>query len=416
MSNKLASLIGEQEVLGTTNEGRAWCEKALHPASSVEVKTGVPDFQTMPTMTQTFSFAYTLSAPGAANWEAEVLLHSNPWILGMGRCYDGVAATTFTPFYNTMLGASTTYGAAIRQYIYENIEAYRLVAAYMTIELDATSTTNSGTVSASQYILEPCLGTYDSASGPYVNVPAHVWKDVPKSYTTLVQMPGALVGKAEDGVYIPLRLDKNFPWRKTNERRFHINSAAAATYFAYNGQVCAIPAPAAADFPFGIDSTNSTPTWYHEFSNASPFVGHASFRNLNPAASLRVSVRHIYELMVPPSVNYASFLRAPCLPDPIALQMYSTIASRLKLAYPADYNHFGDILKEVWRIARTVLPVLFPITGPIMSGIDTTVSAARDIAASVKRGQPQAASSNAVQARRIRPKPKPSKLRIPKKK
>jgi hypothetical protein len=355
--------------LGDTDSGSAWAMKALNPAAPLALQ-GIPDSSCLARVVKHFERTITVSfAAAAANWNLDVLLHPNPWTPACTLTYDGATAT-FAQVINTQLGASDD---AIRTFLYEQTEAYRVCYASMTAIMDATSITNSGLVAATQYMMVPLTGSCEGKTFAIDGVARtfEVWPDPPRNYDQLIQMPGTYVGEAKEGCYLPLRIDPELKWVHSNDERLHINvdDAIAKGWTGHNlsGSTLPVAAGHTTSWPFGIYSCDATPTAVFEYPNSQRTVGHMAMRNLNPAASIRITYRMGFEFLVAPGTTYSPDLRVPPPYDQVALEAYKAVASQLKLAYPASYNDWQKIVKTISDIASTVLPFL--PGGQLLSGI-----------------------------------------------
>lgn len=354
--------------LGSTSDGANWCMKALNPAAPEPV-VGLPDQENAARVCKHYERTVTIAAPAAAAWACDILLHANPWIPSAYLTNDGVV-TACVPVMNTQLGATS---ALIREFLHANTEAYRIIYGSMTVVLDATTLTNSGLAAASQYIYVPKKITIDTnAVNPLLRMSYHAWPDDIKSYDTLVQVPGTYTGVARDGAYLPLRLNPEEPWVRTQDYVGHLNyqDTVVVGANAYNWASGALPAASPATyFPFGMLSTTTGATVFED-PNQQSMVGHIAFRNLNPAATLRVTYRLGVEFLVTPGTVFASDIHLPPVYDPTAMDLYKKASMKLKLAYPAEYNDWQLIVKTIADVARTLLPMV-PVVGPALAGAVT---------------------------------------------
>jgi hypothetical protein len=350
--------------LGTTETGSAWTMKALNPATPLNV-VGIPDSSCLSRVVKHFERTVTVSFPAAAaNWSLDMMLHSNPWTPAAYLTFDGVTAT-HTPVHNTQIGVTD---AAIRQFLYDQTESYRVCYASMTAIMDATSITNSGMVAATQYAYLPMdASAYYLPGGitTYATRLYDIWPDPPRAYDQLIQMPGTYVGEAKDGVYIPLRIDPELRWVNSNDVRLHVNvdDAIAGGWHTYSTAGHALPVTGAStrSWPFGMISSTDTagaliPSL--QFRNSQRTSAHVAFRNLNAGATIRFTYRMGFEFLVSPGTTYSPDLHVPPPYDPTALEAYKAVATQLKLAYPASYNDWQKIVRTISDIASTVLPWL----------------------------------------------------------
>lgn len=342
--------------LGNTDTGSAWCMKALNPSSPIAI-SGIPDSASVPRVVKHFERTVTVSFPtAAANWNLDALLHPNPWVPAAYLSADGTNSY-FTPVYNLQLG---TTEPAVREFLYENTEAYRVCYGSMTAIMDATSLTNSGMVAASQYALTPIDACPSMTSGSMalgITRGFQVWPDAPKDYDQLIQMPGTYVGEAKDGAYLPMRIDPEIKWTNTNDMKLHMNTGDAVTlhWNGYDYASTAIATTRQSDWPFALPSTSATtPFKVLAFPNSQRTVAHLAMRNINPATTIRITYRLGFEFLCTPGTNYSPDLHIPPLYDPLALEAYKAVAVQLKLAYPAAYNDWQKIVRTISDIASTV--------------------------------------------------------------
>lgn len=387
--NKMSQLVNSvTPSLGSTPEGRAWCMKALNPAAPLNV-LGIPDGDVSPRVVQNYERILTIDMPLAANnWSCDILLHGNPLNVGAYRVDDGVTPSIL-PITNPQLGAGDT---AQFQYLWNNVEAYRLVSCSVTAVLDATSTTDSGSVAATQFAIVPKLLSLSDSNVYNQNlclVPAvECWPDTLKPYDDLVQMPGAYTGKAKEGVYIPLRLDLKDEWKHPNEARYAINTSQTHlwNFNLWNSVPSAMTPVTEVSWPYGVRGTYANSGGLQPFRympKAQDTSAQMSFRNLNPSATLKCTVRTTIEYKVTPGSQMTPNLTLSPPYDPSAIAMYKLVANSLKLAYPADYNDWQKIVKTIADIARVItktIPVLSPLTPAIdlgEKGIQALIKARR---------------------------------------
>lgn len=364
----LTNLIEAKDIkLGNTQPGAAWCMKALNPAhpSSIE---GIPDASSLPRVVKHFERTVTLTVGSSqgltpVTWDTDVIMHPNPWCIAawqvLTRFGDGTTLAQNGPILNTQLGA---LDSDIQDYLFQNVEAYRVCYASMTAVQDATSLTNSGLVAATQYVWTPTQASaYHGVSGRLCAKPFDVWADAPKPYDQMIQVPGAYVGVAKEGVYVPLRIDCEHEWKYTNNRNRHINTndAVAAAWNVWDTVESLVPASSAAGWPFGMPSALSGDGYKRlTFPNSQRTIGHFSMRNLDAKAAIRVTYRICFEFLVTPGTPFSPDMHVPPPYDPLALEAYKAISTKLNMAYPAAFNDWQKILRTISSVAQTVVPML----------------------------------------------------------
>jgi hypothetical protein len=356
--------------------------KTLNPAAPLTI-AGVPDAELASRVIKHYERTVTIQfAAAAANWNADIMLYANPWTPSAFLTDDGVAPTV-TQVLNTQLGATSEL---VRQFIFENTEAYRVIYGSMTAIMDATSLTNSGLVAATQYTMVPKQLYLDTTVANRLRISNRCWPDPPRNYDQLIQMPGTYIGQAKDGVYLPLRLDIEEPWVRTNDYYAHYSTddtiiLGADAYNFYSGAQAAVATPAS--FPFGLSGTSQAATVF-EYPNSQPNIGHISFRNITPTAALRITYRIGVEFLVPPGTLFASDIQLPPSYDPTSIEMYKRVSTKLKLAYSADYNDWQKIVGAIKAAAHTILPMI-PAGNMLTGLIDPAAAAALKLGAFVKK-------------------------------
>lgn len=368
MVRKISQSKGAKTMLASTAAGRDWVMKALNPACPEDI-VGIPDGKATSRVIMKFTQDVIVGPPNALAWTADIMLHSNPWVLAAIKTTD-IGAVAYAPILNYEFGANEP---AIRQNMYENFEAYRLAYASVTVDLDATDLYNSGTLAAAQYIYEPVPGSIDdslsAADNTFNNRFSNAWVDQPRPYASLLQIPGCMTGLAKEGCYMPLKLDLANSWRKTNDLRVSFNTFDSVGLLTYNTARHFFNAhgakPTEPSWPFGRTGTDSA-AYGLEFRNCQDTIGHISLQNLDPHATLRMKYIYGFEFMVAPNTNYAMLLKTPPKLDQQAMIAYEIISRELAQAYPKVYNDFAKIVKIIGDIASTILPAIFPGSGVIV--------------------------------------------------
>lgn len=365
----MGQLVKAQGIsLGDTPAGSAWCMKALNPASG-SPHVGRPDGSSLPVIPMHFEQSILVAAPAAAVWTLDYVMSSNPHTFGCVYRSDGVA-TGWTSVLNLQLGASS---ALIKQALYEQVEQYRLSYASVSAELVATSTTDSGTINAAQYIYEPVTVSYDTtAAAPAAQFVRlfDLWQDTPKSFASLVQCPGVFTGEAREGCYMPMKMDDNTKWRRTNDLRGHLVNVDYAGTMTHAHTYVAAGAGAGPYWPFGFTGWTDA-SKYMAFRNCQRTTAHLAIQGLAPTATVKLTIRYGFEFAVPPNTNYSMMATLPPVFDERALVGYQMIARRMKDAYPLAFNDWQKIVKTIGDIARTVLPSIAPALTPLIRPIET---------------------------------------------
>lgn len=110
-TNKLREVIAARQIpLGTTEQGKDWCLKALHPADPLTVANGIPDMSSVPSVFQNFSCSYTVMNPlpgSPGNWDFGVFYYAHPYLIGALRTVDSAGAVVWSPIVNPHIPGET---------------------------------------------------------------------------------------------------------------------------------------------------------------------------------------------------------------------------------------------------------------------------------------------------------------------
>lgn len=365
-----AYLEAKTSQFGSTDTGRDWCIKALHPADPLTEVRGVPDYQAEPTTLLNWQtqFKITPNAAATGTWSADICLMSDPSTFAWYSATDSVG-TTVANCLNTQLGATLTDAAAA---LYANAKRWRCAYMSATIYLDAPALSNQGMVTAAQYPVVPAysftpsiaVGAAPSGRCAMMKVVKFSGNDVP-SYDKLRVMPNAYFGEAKDGVYMPLKLEPNHVKYRGNADRW-----GDGIGFSYTGS--GVSWPVAAGVPpspgWPYSSGYETPVYWNTTTSTidgsqipgfgNDNVGGICFQNLSVNAGLTVVIRYGCEVMCNPGSIWAPYLRLAPPSDEKALSTYYAIARELKDAYPADFNDWEKLWGTIKRAASAVSPFL----------------------------------------------------------
>lgn len=366
-------ITGFGQELGSTEAGRAFCIKALHPSDPTTDVEGVPDQTSACTTMVNFQQTFVLNTPGAAadTWDGQLYCVPDPTMPMASYTQDSTgvhSASAMQP--NTTLGA--TLADAIRSWA-TSFERWRLTYYGVTVYLDAPATANQGSVVACQY---PMQALISSASGTPTQagmaVPTHLTVrfatgDTP-TYETVMQMPNSYSGQFKDGIYLPLKLDSNHAaWHNQNDLVFDGTGFATV-----NAENLMMPLDAGATavgglYPgtLGMNYVTLTDLFdggIHYMPTISN-LGAICFQGISGAANVRVVVRMGYEAMAQPGTAYTSFIKVSPAFDPAAITAYFMISRQLKDAYPAEYNDLGKLWDVIKRAASMISPFLGVLPG-----------------------------------------------------
>lgn len=97
-------------------------------------------------------------------------------------------------------------------------------------------------------------------------------------------------------------------------------------------------------------------------------MSEAIFADLDPGASLVVTVRVGFEVTTSPVSSYIGQLGTPLMNDEVAHRSYQAIAREMLAAYPADYNLFGALFNVIKGIGQKILPSIPNAIGSLLKG------------------------------------------------
>lgn len=162
MSQKLSELIASHNLpLGTTEDGKMYALKALHPADPVAESHGIPTGESQPIVVQNYQMTASLSPPGADEakngWDCTIVFLPHPVVFGYAvKSYMDGTSSSITYFINSQLlgtDIAVDYNVLTRRFTSYG-EAYRLAYWGMTGNFDAPALSNQGVLVAAQYPLE----------------------------------------------------------------------------------------------------------------------------------------------------------------------------------------------------------------------------------------------------------------------
>lgn len=384
--NKLQEVINQKfSKLGDTEVGANWCLSALHPSSGPHELRGIPDADAFPSCCMDYETVVSIPCPSGAT--------------GTWKCVMNLLAHPVQPvsFLTSASSGQTGYGGIVNPTLVTGLNdpytdmtvafarlcnSYRMLYCGVTVDLDASALFDAGSIVAAQMPLE-----YQMFNGAVAHVSgdttyAHI---LYANYTAnfpdqaISQMPGAYMGLAKDGVYMPLKFDPLAPWvTSVNGNMVAVANPAVAvspSNASMRGFKTPIVTPTAGTtFPFygsafyGSVNGPFIGAWTYTTDLtlngdiAVPFqqtnMGHIVAYNMNTAASLTVKVRWGVEMRVEPTSILAPALRPSAMHDSLALMAYSDLAGSLPWAYPSEYNSSGkllDVIKRAWNNIRPTL-------------------------------------------------------------
>lgn len=384
-----------------TEEGAKWMLKALHPAEPSIAGIAMPDGTSYDTVPIELSYTSTIgpatlgTIPSA--WGADITLMPHP-----------ICPVTIIP-----TGGASPLAASIDMRVpmfsgvnFDNdftvlgniAEAWRLCALSVTCHLDATATTDSGTVAAAQQVSKPnlcCFGggaTLGHTHVPYVAY--NTASDYP-DYDQLMQLPRSYQANVRQGFYMPLKLTQTSQHWYSQRELMGLVHLGNMTYAGVSNGTWTLGTATTPAYPY----YNLSPmkcSGGDQIGGTTPAMmgdnwGHASVIGLNPASSLVFKVKMVLELKVQCTSTYAPHLKPPPPRDAVALDNYFKIVRELADCYPADYNDGGKILKTISSVIKSISPYLslIPGYGSLIGAAAGPVTGLLDYGASRLADRPQ---------------------------
>lgn len=392
-SQKLRSIIDAHNLpLGTTQNGKDWCIKALHPSDPLTEVSGIPDQSAIPSVFVNYQTVAEITNPNPAavgTWSADLALIPHPIGFLYANVTDSIGTLASSVLNSQIAGA--THSDKWQSW-YTQFERWRLAYMSVSIYQDGADLTNQGTCVASQATVKPhyhyksnldagnlCVSSCRLASFTVNDAP---------DYNKSQSMPNAYFNRSKEGCYMPLKLTETHQRWHSSGKAIQLTSATPTAA----GQNISIPA-ASIDtrypFPglFTASQSAAVPPAVlgqatSDFCNDS--WGLISFKNLALITKLQVFIRAGYELQVQPGTAMSPYQKLSPSHDELALRTYFAISRELKDAFPVDHNDLGKIWDVISGIAKTVAPALvaIPGIGPVLS---TVVGGAASIGDTIRR-------------------------------
>lgn len=392
--------------MGSTDEGKAWCMKTLHPADvSVPIRS-IPDGNSFPTVLMEYE-AYArinpINGAVAGSWNTDINLLPHPVqpltysIIQPGQVSNGGAV------YNPTLSPDSA-GSTCEKLTNDwgdLCQSWRMVYTSCTLELDAPALANQGSIVAGQLPMASSVFNYSAPPLCYPHVFDFNYANNQCDFRSLVAKPAAYSGLAHDGCYMTLRMDPKSPWVNSRETMFITSGVYnQSRYFTLptttlpNGTTFpffdALASPNAAIAVFGTPATlNGSQLQMLGQKN----FGRMSLVNISTTASLFIRVRWGVEMMVSPNTILSPSVRPPSRMDEQAMSAYALIAGDMQDAYPASYNSFGklgSVIKGIWNtVGPTITNALGLIPHPIAQGLSSGLGLIGKLTGAANVSRPQ---------------------------
>jgi len=396
--------------LGTTESGRSFAFKALHPCGEeITAGAGIPDHVSESVCTPEFrtnTVITSLPSPGASNDDIDIVLLPFPDIPMMWRRYvsgsrinrnanwNVVYNPTNTPSTDYMeitrrKGTSTTLEIAPMT---APIKASSYVSQYArtrgtyfgaTVHLDAPTLADQGRIVSAQLAVP-----YDSSVGPLFDM--NGWDatgtytdsyfgtaelvslgDIPFDESKLVQAaPGAAVWEAREGVYMPLRFrDPVHNFEATNVGTRYLAIANSDSYITPNATLMVRSTQVST--PPGSATGNTTVTGVAALSVLNFNTGIILVRGISSQANLQIKTVMGTESLVSTSSSISPYQHLSPPLDRLALDRVTEVAQATPFVYPASYNDLSAIINTIKGVLDVVGTPLRKV-GQFVSGTGVT--------------------------------------------
>lgn len=353
---------------------------------------GIPDADAFPCVCMDYETVVSIGPPNPAlttgTWSVDINAFAHPVQPLSYVSRDSTGASRYGGALNpTLLEGATTYTPVSINFA-NLFTSYRMLYAGVTIDLDASALNNQGSVVAAQMPLaSQRFNTSFVTVGGVTYIQPHLDSfayRVNFPGQTISQMPGAYMGLAQDGIYMPIKLDPNADWVTTASMTFVLpaNDQLANQYTYGSLHQQGLPTTSAftgSGFPFyGPDyaGVGFEPAFCPIATGGTigdlciPFqqnnTGLMAFYNMAPGSRLTVKIKWGIEGRVFPTSVLAPAMQPSAMVDQLALEAYSDLAATLPWAYPSSYNSWDEIigvLKQAWNTLKPVAATALASTG-----------------------------------------------------
>jgi len=340
-------ILSHQIPLGTTDFGKAWCLRALHPAHPSLAFHGIPDRVSVPTCLLEFRSVFSITPPTAAvnNWGCKLAFMPHPIAFCDYVSYSGTGQYPNTLFNNQIPG---TYLGNKVDYWASNISQARIGYYGVTITYDAPTLLDQGTLVSAQIPVSYAV-QQDAVGAGSAQPFKGTWQTGTPTYDSVIHLPMAVQYQGRDGAYLTMKLSDPACAFSNQSTVIHYDNL-------WNGSL----------------EKDLTPY-------LSTLAGIVIFDNMSLQTSLRITIRIGVESIVPVASVYSLFSSPSCPPDPAAMDAYFALSSRLLDCYPSSYNDWNQLWGAIKNVARVVLPVVGSLA-PLIPGIGQGVRWATDAA------------------------------------
>jgi len=344
--------------LGSTDTGRAWLEKAIHPpGQAVGQVRGMPDNETYPSTVVEFRNTETVASPNSTDvWNCLFLVQPNaeyPFL------YWKWASSESDPTIATLATNDTTVvnpSYNFDQWDYD-VARWRQLYGSATIELNAPAVADQGMVYCAQQRLEQLdSSVYESAGAvglPQRNAQAIMIESLPTQPNVLAQIsPKFYKQKATKGAFTVLGMCQPV-------NRYVVGNSPETSY----GSTDQFHSHTPATWTIGnrlVQWENAPARRVNTGNSQNLSSSWVLFRGIAPAATLEMKMIHGYEMQASIGSSFALFVEPSAEPDPDAIDAYYRLRHGMADAYPASYNFFGSLLAGLSSLIPKAIEWLAP--------------------------------------------------------
>lgn len=368
--NKLAKLLPAD--IGSTDAGRAWALKCLHPNSESNSRAmGIPDNTSLPVALPETRTEITVRAPTNldgtplapdVNWDCYVIVPDTVEVAAV--VVTKPSNVEWSALKTTLNEADVKATAPVINYfplfgdgvITGMADQYRTTSRGLTVHMDSNFINNQGMVYADNW---PSEGFNSSAkgAGSVSSIRTRVEKLPLMNPGAMVQRsPRCYVGNARDGVYVvsyPVQSSVAIPYHTQSDTEPEEGDSGEGAYwttFLYPDEHGAAPSVLGDAAHRKYMATRGSVA-----SEGGYTCAVALFTGLSSAANLQLKVRQGLELVPTDQTPMQAFTGASPLLDRVALDAVARVAQQSAGAYPASYNDLSKILGNVWQSIKGIV-------------------------------------------------------------
>lgn len=370
--------------MATTQAGKEFVQKALHPSDASLKATNVPGGN-IPVVSMSMDHVVDLPSGYTSFVMNQV---ANPVCPFAGRCTSQDGSVLYRLLNPSFGGSLETLGTTkydeVSRAFATVVQAYRVTSQSMTLEVITPMTASQGTITVGQFRMvsqtvplltdEPLNEGGGIVKGrlaaplPGIRYYGELENVLPPPIQSVISLgSSAYTARAVEGAYVPLKLD-SFGWVSTVNSNFlaeavadvPVHPAACPNFPSYTG------------FPYHLPSEALRTNPLYSIETSSQVASVLYLNAISNEAAVRVRVRQTIECIVYPGTTLSSHSQLPPPPDAHALAMYYEVSSRMADAYPASMNHGGGLLKIVKDVGAKVLKYVDPALS-VLSAVPGTV-------------------------------------------